>query len=354
MEIDPLETSDEARLWGLRILQKLESNSRGEGLARSEFPEPEFPFWSIAVAKELAENWENYAADLTNAAREGAGIGGEGPSAVGETAENAAGFQPSYGALEKLLQKISQWLRQSVAAPLESEEGALRRLLAVQTAAELYLKIRHGRFTRIEGALLQVPFASGHSTAIRMGVDLLLQQPPDAWTSASLALSPLLQYDDWDRSIVFPRVFDTANPSILSSALDIANHLYTHRKIDAHPAKERYPLFVKLLGEIVQRLGILEENPAKFGDSAESIQRILFDSVSLCVSLCHTMSAIGDPACIGKLNQALDLKHRRIRTEAAFALGRLGEQHGIDALVEMAIDPAVRTRVIAYAEELGC
>ncbi len=70
MEIDPLETSDEARLWGLRILQKLESNSRGEGLARSEFPEPEFPFWSIAVAKELAENWENYAADLTNAARE--------------------------------------------------------------------------------------------------------------------------------------------------------------------------------------------------------------------------------------------------------------------------------------------
>ncbi len=30
------------------------------------------------------------------------------------------------------------------------------------------------------------------------------------------------------------------------------------------------------------------------------------------------MSAIGDPACIGKLNQALDLKHRRIRTEAAF------------------------------------
>ncbi|MCU0716200.1 MAG: HEAT repeat domain-containing protein, partial [Pirellula sp.] len=61
-----------------------------------------------------------------------------------------------------------------------------------------------------------------------------------------------------------------------------------------------------------------------------------------------------DPACIGKLNQALDLKHRRIRTEAAFALGKLGEQHGIDALVEMAIDPAVRTRVIAYAEELGC
>lgn len=354
MEIDPLETSDEARLWGLRILQKLEPNGRFEGLVRSDFPDPESPFWSIAVAKELAENWETYEVDRSGpspTARQG---GGDATSTEEELPDDAARFRTNHGVLEKLLQKIAQWLRQSVVAPLETEEGALRRLMAVQSAAELYLKIRHGRFTRIEGALLQVPFASGHSTAIRMGIDLLLQQPPDAWTSASLALSPLLQYDDWDRSIVFPRVFDTANPSILSSALDIANHLFSHRKIDSHPAKERYSLFVKLLGEIVQRLGILEENPAKFGDSAESIQRILFDSVSLCVSLCHTMSVIGDSACIGKLNQALDLKHRRIRTEAAFALGRLGEQHGIDALVEMAIDPAVRTRVLAYAEELGC
>lgn len=360
MEIDPLETSDEARLWGLRILQKLESNSRGEGLPRSEFPDPESPFWAIAIAKELAENWDAYRTELSNASPidSASPINGEfeaqAISVDRDLPEEASRSQPNFGALEKLLQKIAQWLRQSVAAPLETEEGAIRRLMAVQSAAELYLKIRHGRFTRVEGALLQVPFASGHSTAIRMGVDLLLQQPPDAWTSASLALSPLLQYDDWDRSIVFPRVFDTANPSILSSALDIANHLFSNHKIDSHPAKERYALFVKLLGEIVQRLGILEENPAKFGDSAESIQRILFDSVSLCVSLCHTMSVIGDPACIGKLNQALDLKHRRIRIEAAFALGKLGEQHGIDALVEMAIDPAVRTRVLAYAEELGC
>jgi hypothetical protein len=354
MEIDPLETSDEARLWGLRILQKLESNGRVEGLARSDFPDPESPFWSIAVAKELAENWETYEVDRSGASPAARQRGADATSSEEELPDDAARFRTNDGVLEKLLQKIAQWLRQSVAAPLETEEGALRRLMAVQSAAELYLKIRHGRFTRVEGALLQVPFASGHSTAIRMGVDLLLQQPPDAWTSASLALSPLLQYDDWDHLIVFPRVFDTANPSILSSALDIANHLFTHQKIDSHPAKERYSLFVKLLGEIVQRLGILEENPVKFGDSAESIQRILFDSVSLCVSLCHTMSVIGDSACIGKLNQALDLKHRRIRTEAAFALGRLGEQHGIDTLVEMAIDPAVRTRVLAYAEELGC
>ncbi|AMV34409.1 hypothetical protein VN12_19955 [Pirellula sp. SH-Sr6A] len=354
MEIDPFESSDEAHLWSLRVFQKLETATRVEGTGRSEFPDPDSPFWSFAVARELTENWEHYSPDLRPTPQ-----GPQANQSVDLTDPDDASdasllHQPNFGALEKLLHKLAQWLRQSVAAPLDSEEAVLRRLVAVQCAAELYLKIRHGRFTRVEGALLQVPFASGHSTAIRMGIDLLLQQPPDAWTSASLALSPLLQIDDWDTSIVFPRVFDTANPSILSSALDIANHLFTQRKVDSHPAKERYPLFVKLLGEMVQRLGVLEENPSKFGDSAESIQRILFDSVSLCVSLCHTMSAIGDASCIGKLNQALELKHRRIRTEAAFALGKLGEQHGIDALVEMAIDPAVRTRVLAYSEELGC
>ncbi|XZE42942.1 HEAT repeat domain-containing protein [Pirellulaceae bacterium SH467] len=354
MEIDPFESSDEAHLWSLRVFQKLETAGRGEGPGRSEFPDPDSPFWSIPVARELAENWLAYSHDHGPSAQ-APHANRELELASQEDSSDPSPLQPAnFGALEKLLRKLAQWLRQSVVAPLESEEAALRRLMAVQSAAELYLKIRHGRFTRAEGALLQVPFASGHSTAIRMGIDLLLQQPPDAWTSASLALSPLLQYDDWDRSIVFPRVFDTANPSILSSALDIANHLFSQKKVESHPAQERYPFFVKLLGEMVQRLGVLEENPAKFGDSAESIQRILFDSVSLCVSLCHTMSAIGDASCIGKLNQALELKHRRIRTEAAFALGKLGEQHGIDALMEMAIDPAVRTRVLAYAEELGC
>lgn len=354
MEIDPFESSDEAHLWSLRVFQKLATATRVEGSGRSEFPDPDSPFWSFAVARELTENWDHYSPDL-RPTPQGPQANPSADLTDPDDASDASPLHPpNFGALEKLLHKLAQWLRQSVAAPLDSEEAVLRRLVAVQCAAELYLKIRHGRFTRVEEALLQVPFASGHSTAIRMGIDLLLQQPPDAWTSASLALSPLLQIDDWDTSIVFPRVFDTANPSILSSALDIANHLFTHRKVDSHPAKERYPLFVKLLGEMVQRLGVLEENPSKFGDSAESIQRILFDSVSLCVSLCHTMSAIGDASCIGKLNQALELKHRRIRTEAAFALGKLGEQHGIDALVEMAIDPAVRTRVLAYSEELGC
>lgn len=50
--------------------------------------------------------------------------------------------------------------------------------------------------------------------------------------------------------------------------------------------------------------------------------------------------------------QASDLRHRRIRTEAAYALAKLGEEHGKQLLVELASDPTARTRAIAYADEL--
>jgi hypothetical protein len=52
--------------------------------------------------------------------------------------------------------------------------------------------------------------------------------------------------------------------------------------------------------------------------------------------------------------QASELRHRRIRTEAAFALAKLNQPRGTDLLVELAADPASRARALAYATELGC
>ncbi len=86
----------------------------------------------------------------------------------------------------------------------------------------------------------------------------------------------------------------------------------------------------------------MEEDPGKFGQQASEVQKILFDSVSLCVSLCHTLSLLDDDSCIGKLMQASELKHRRIRTEAAFALAKLNHPRGTDLLIELAADPASR------------
>jgi hypothetical protein len=75
--------------------------------------------------------------------------------------------------------------------------------------------------------------------------------------------------------------------------------------------------------------------------------------VALAVALCDALALIGDKTAIGKLNQALALRHRRLRTEAAAALSRLGDEDGAGELVKLAEEPVARLRVLAYAQELG-
>jgi hypothetical protein len=75
--------------------------------------------------------------------------------------------------------------------------------------------------------------------------------------------------------------------------------------------------------------------------------------VALAVSLCDALGLIGDPAAAGKLHQALELRHRRLRTEAAAALVRLGDPAGVEELKRMAAEPVARLRALAYAQELG-
>jgi len=74
--------------------------------------------------------------------------------------------------------------------------------------------------------------------------------------------------------------------------------------------------------------------------------------VALAVSLCDALALIGEKAAIGKLYQALRVGHRRLRTEAAAALARLGEEQGTTELAQLAAEPIARLRVLAYADEL--
>lgn len=324
----PLEMSDDARIWLNRTLQQLENGLQSESQFLPSFTDPANPAWGIFVARELTESWESYV---------------------------AVDSKFAFASLERLIQLVAQWLRASLSLRnLPPEEHAFQTLMTVQAATQLFLKVRNSRHSNLDGSLLQVAFASGHPTAIQMGVDFLLQFPPQAWTSASLALSPLLQYDSWDVEVVFPRILESSHPAILASALDIANHLFTTGRLTPHPCESRFGDLVSLLGGIVQRLSVMEEDPSKFGQQASEVQKILFDSVSLCVSLCHTLSFLDNDACIGKLMQASELRHRRIRTEAAFALAKLKHPRGTELLIELAADPASRSRAIAYAAELGC
>ena len=157
----------------------------------------------------------------------------------------------------------------------------------------------------------------------------------------------------WRVEDVFPKLLESTIPSVLSPALDVANYAVRSRSLVDHPAKANFGTMLRLMGGLVNQLGMLEENPSQFGNSVSAIQKILFDSVSLCVSLCDAFGLLGNKDAIGKLTQATRLSHRRIRTEAAFALAKLGNKTGEEMLIELASDFSSRQRAIAYAEELG-
>src|SRR6185503_9186201 len=99
---------------------------------------------------------------------------------------------------------------------------------------------------------------------------------------------------------------------------------------------------ITLLGELVQTLLLLEERPDQFGDTAQELSRRVARGVALAVSLCDALALMGEQSATGKLNQALRVGHRRLRTEAAAALARLGEEAGVTELVQLAAEPVAR------------
>jgi hypothetical protein len=329
----PFELPDAAYAWANLVEATLESEMEAESgdsrLTRDRWEEPDEPIWTVLVASELIDS-----ADAMRA--------------------QVKGDPKARAHLERFLGSLIRAFRQAIwIDPGTDDLEHLKRLVLLQHIAQLYTRLHGCGLVRCEGAMLQVLFSSGHTTAIKVAVDLLLTRPPLDWEDVSVALAPLMQSNDWDLSNVFPRLATSTTPSVLAPALDIANYVVRRRSLDVHPVVSQSSTLITLLGGLAQQLAMLEENPSNFGTSVETIQKILFDSVSLCVSLCHTFGLLGDKNAIGKLNQVSQLAHRRIRTEAAFALAKLGEKKGEQQLIELAADFSSRQRAIAYAEELG-
>ncbi len=294
-----------------------------------QWEEPDDPIWSILSANWMCEN-------------------------AGSIKKQIDGITRNRVRLEQFLTCLVRNFRQAIAIKNSvSDMDQLQRLVLVQHVAELYTKVHGWGLQRCEGSLLQVLFASGHSTAIHLGVELLLEQPPVDWADVSLSLAPLMQSKTWRVEDVFPKLLESTSPAVLAPALDLANYAVRSRSLPQHPAQGELGTLLKLMGGLVNQLGMLEENPAQFGTSVSAIQKILFDSVSLCVSLCDTFGLASSQDAIGKLTQATRLSHRRIRTEAAFALAKLGDKKGQELLIELAADFSSRQRALAYAEELG-
>ncbi|WP_164104015.1 HEAT repeat domain-containing protein [Candidatus Laterigemmans baculatus] len=202
--------------------------------------------------------------------------------------------------------------------------------------------------------LLYLLAAARTAASLQMLAELLATSPPDDWMAVGQVLSPLMQHRDWEPSDFFPAAFDAlSHPSAAAPILDLANFLTRTGRVSEHPGSSRGETLAALLGGVSGRLGQFEEDPRSFGSTVEEVQKVLSEAVALAVSLCDAFGLIGWEGAIPKLNQAMELAHRRVQSEAAGALARLGNEEGRERLLALAAEPSTRLRVMAYAEELG-
>lgn len=231
---------------------------------------------------------------------------------------------------------------QSQALSVESREALLRLYTALGPCSHARSLVMHVLATS------QQPDDLGAFAAT------MSEDPPTDRNDVGVALAPLFQRRTYDPALVFPALLGAmGHPSVAAPILDLCNYLTREGRVPQHPAATRKHELLTLLGDLVQRLEKLAENAETEPAALKERARQVDDGVSLTVALCDACALVGDKDAVGKLHQALELRHRRVRTEAAAALARLGEAEGQKSLVALAAEPVCRLRVLAYAEELG-
>jgi hypothetical protein len=208
--------------------------------------------------------------------------------------------------------------------------------------------------SRARAQLLAWLSSGGGAEELALFGELVLEEPPEEDQDVVQAFAPLFQRQRKQAATLFPRLLRAISAqSVASPILDLANFLTRQKIVARHPAEEVSEQLANLLGELVRTLLVLEERPDEFGDTPLQLSRRVARGVALAVSLCDALALIGDTSAVPKLYQALQVGHRRLRTEATAALARLGEAEGKAELVKLAEEPIARLRVLAYAEELG-
>ena len=179
--------------------------------------------------------------------------------------------------------------------------------------------------------------------------ELLVNDPP---VDAATALAPLFQSKNYDAATLFPRLLDGLSyTSLAVLILDLANYTVREELLDQHPARDRQAELTRLLGGLVHELEQLDQKSPTAETRPVDAERVS-ESVSLAVSLCDALALMGSKSAMSQLYQAMELRHRRLRLEAAASLIRLGEKEAQPTLIQLAAEPVVRLRALAYAQEL--
>lgn len=195
----------------------------------------------------------------------------------------------------------------------------------------------------------------GGAAALATFAELTATDPPTSVEDALVAFAPLLQKRSaLPVEALFPRLLDaTQHLSVAAIVLDVANHYVRSGRLHPHPATDRAAKLAALFESVAIRLEKLPTSSPEGAADWEAQRRAAEEGFALLISLCDTLALVGDRSVCDKLRTALDLPHRRLRTEVAAALARLGQADGVDVLAHMTAEPVVRARAIAYLEELG-
>jgi hypothetical protein len=201
--------------------------------------------------------------------------------------------------------------------------------------------------------LLRLLAEAGDQDSLRLWCQAICASPPATTQMAAELFAPLFRRRPPAVAALFPDLLSgLAHPTLAPLILDLSNYLTRQRIVASHPAAARQAQITGLLSELADRLNLLQQRVQGGGGDMQTARQIS-ESVALAVGCCDALGLIGSPSAAGALHKALSVPHRRIQAEAACALARLDQPAGRQALVELARDPVIRTRVLAYAEELG-
>jgi hypothetical protein len=251
---------------------------------------------------------------------------------------------------------LAQWLAAAAQARRAVQGQAVPPLRDVSELSRVVPPLYRGLSAEFpaRGRLLAWLAAGGSAAELELWGQLLVEDPPAEEQDVLVAMAPVVQQHRTRAGMLFPKLLrGLAMPSLAAPVLDLANFLTREGLVPKHPASGCSSELAHLLGEVAQSLLLLEEQPLQEGPAVRVASRRVAQGVALAVALCDALAQIGDRQAIGKLYQALRVRHRRLRTEAAAALARLGEEQGASELVQLAAYPVSRLRVLQYARELG-
>lgn len=196
--------------------------------------------------------------------------------------------------------------------------------------------------------------AWGDAASLQRWAEWIIEDPPKVGDGIKDFFAPLLQRDESPSKVIFPTLLSAVSELDLATAvLDLANYYFRERGVRPHPASSRVEPLSRLLAQVTQQLLQIETDPLSAGIPVERLSQVINDTVGLISALSDFLALHGDAVVVGKLYPCLEVRHRRVQLEAAYALAALGEEPGRERLVELADEPLVRRRVIAYAKQLN-